>query len=571
MRNLTKVATIGLLTALMIMSIGPAAAQQVSPRPMPAQSAEPFVEMLPGVYVYWQWWNESSEAIGPVPLDIRDRYDFQYNYYVEDNSSSGYWILEKSQYNSTNVWSFSNLLVTIIMDPDGSFISWLSTQPKQDNLWTIFWTPNTNALSGDEVFVYSSFYYSKYNYSYSYKAEFTWVDKDGRPVNSNLVIPNLKEEYRWASFMNESQSFASKWHYCGFGYDVNEMTLRGNQTQWMQHYFAGLSVFNDTNHNGIMDVAYESMRPDISPPTGIANSTLPNSTLPVINQTKSELKYSFYAENATIGHVQTPFVNAGQQIEWSVEVVSIEGNLTAPFAQTIGLLDYAHEGVTPIISSIPTRVDSLKMTYRFEVTDEAAVLKIDQYVGNFTIPAGGEILPEAKGLSLALNYWSSFSSSSMVPLAGNSIGAPTLTQSPEAEPISSGNVLFTYGGKPLVTVEFGGTYIWGWDGSVNTVGTAVMPMYLYWMPISSNAPLTNVASGAVPMLSGSYYYSTCYGNWSGYSILHDPVFIAYPGVRPGDVSNRISGIFYATVLLGGAALVVLSGVWIRISRVRKSS
>jgi hypothetical protein len=211
------------------------------------------------------------------------------------------------------------------------------------------------------------------------------------------------------------------------------------------------------------------------------------------------------------------------------------------------------------------------MTYRFEVTDEAAVLKIDQYVGNFTIPAGGKILPEAKGLSLALNYWSSFSSFGLVPLAGDSIGAPTLTQSPEATPISGGDMLFIEEGKPLVMVRFGGTYIWGWDSSVNTVGTAVMPMYLYALPLSSNAPLTSVASGAVPMAFGSYYYSTCYGNWSGYSILHDPVFIAYPGVRPGDVSNRISGIFYATVLLGGAALVVLSGVWIRISRVRKSS
>lgn len=567
MKNVSnrQATTILLLAALVMMSVAPVTAMQLASGPKPAQVAPPFEEMLPGVYVYWQWWNESSETAGPVSMDIQTVYNYEYDYYVEDIFGNGYRIHEESDYNSTSVWSFSDLFVTIIFDPDGTFISWLSTQPKQENLWGIFWTPNNNALSGDEVFVYSSFYYSKYNWSYSYKAEYTWTNQFDTPVNPDVVLPLLKEEYQWASSMNAPQSIDSKWHYCIFGYDISEMTLKGNRTEWMQHYFAGLSVFNDTNHNGIMDVAYETMMPSQG------SISMPNASDPVMNQTKSELEYSFCAENATLGHIQTPVVNNKKQIEWGAEVTSIEGSLVSPFVEAIGMPVRPENKATPVSNTILTRVDSLKMTYRFELTDEAAVLKIDQYIGDFRNPLGGKVLPQVQGLSLALNYWSSFSSSGLVPLAGTSTTATPLISSPIAEPVATGGLLFIDEGKPLMMIEFGGTYIWGWDNSTNKVGTAVMPMYMFAYPLTASPALTNVVSGAVPMLSGSYYYSSCYGNWSGYSVLHDPVFVAYPGVRPGDVSGTISGIFFYAGVLGVAAVIVLLAVIVRINRVRRSA
>lgn len=564
--DIRRGATLILLATLVMVSVGPAAAIQVTPGSEPAQVVPPFEEMLPGVYVYWEWWNESSETVGPVPVDIREQYNYQYIYYVEDMSGKPYWIIENSEFNSTDIWSFSNLLVTIIFDPDGTFVSWLSTQPKVDNPWTVFWTPNVGALSGDEVFVYSSFYYSKYNYSYSYKAEYAWANELGALVNPLSVI--LKPEYQWASSLNASVSYSSRWNYCAFGYDVSEMTMKGNQTQWMQHYFAGLSVFNDTNHNDIMDLVYERLIPSIP---GNASILTPNESYPLMNESKSELLYSFIAENATVGQIRTPFVNSDNQIEWSAEVTNIDGELISPFTEAIGQPSRQANTAASVPKTVLTRVESLRMTYRFEVTDEAAVLKIDQYIGEFTNPADGKMLPEAQGLSLALSYWSSFSSLDLVPLAGTTTDAANLTASPDTEPIAAGGLLFTQDDKPLVKVEFGGTYVWGWDNSTNTVGTAVLPMYLFAYPLTASTPLTNAASGASTMLSGSYNYSTCYGNWSGYSVLHDPVFIAYPAVSPGDVSGRISGTLFLTVLVGGTAIVILSAVIIRISRVRRSS
>jgi hypothetical protein len=264
-------------------------------------------------------------------------------------------------------------------------------------------------------------------------------------------------------------------------------------------------------------------------------------------------------------------VNSDNQVEWSAEVTSIEGVLASPFVEAIGQPSRPTNTAASVPKNVITRVDSLKMTYRFEITDEAAVLKIGQQIGKFTDPANGKLLPQAQGLSLAVNYWSSFSTSSLVPLAGTTSDAPTLTASPNAEPIASGGLLFTKDGKPLVMVDFGGTYVWGWDNSTYRVGTAALPLYLFAYPLTASVPLTSAVSGAVLMLSGSYYYSTCYGNWSGYSILHDPVFVAYPTIGPGDVSGRISGILFLTVLLGGTAIVVLFAVVIRISRVRRSS
>ncbi|MFW9958411.1 MAG: hypothetical protein ACFFCT_10090 [Candidatus Odinarchaeota archaeon] len=50
------------------------------------------------------------------------------------------------------------------------------------------------------------------------------------------------------------------------------------------------------------------------------------------------------------------------------------------------------------------------MLFRFETTDTAAMIKTDQYVGNFKDAAFNLVPTELSGLNLTLNYWSSFSS-----------------------------------------------------------------------------------------------------------------------------------------------------------------
>ena len=555
--------TIGLLAALVMLSVGPVAAMQTGPITTPTQTTVPFDEMLPSVYVYWQWWNASSDDLGPVPVEMRNEYNYEYYYMVEDTENNTYWILEDAEYNSTSDWSFSNLLVTIVLDPDGSFISWLSTQPTAGDIWMMYWWPTAEALTGDEVLVYSSFYYSTYNYSYSYSAQYTWMDENWTVVDPGLIVPLLKEEYQWASFMNGSYSDAQDWYYCGFGYDVSEMTMAGDQTQWMQHYFSGLSVFNDTDDDGVVDIAYDLVEYDFD------NDSRIDWSYYVINYTSSELKYDFFAQSAAVGSVQTPFVNANGQIEWSTEVVDIEGIFSSRYPYTIACYDYA--GTEPFAppETYPAKVDRLKMTYRFEVNEKAAVLKIDQLIGDFREPLTGGILPLAEGLSLTLNYWSSFSSSDLLVSGDDQTIAPTTVNM--AEPVVSGGISFNEGDNPLASVQFGGTYVWGKDNSTHDVGTAIMPVYLYAFAAEANPSLSGVATGSTGMMSGSYYYSSCYGEWDGYSIVHDPIFTVFPQMAPGDVSGRISGILYTSLFLGGSAVVVLSAVCIRINRVRESA
>ncbi|MFW9814029.1 MAG: hypothetical protein ACFFF9_16320, partial [Candidatus Thorarchaeota archaeon] len=135
------------------------------------QIVTPFNEMQPGVYVAWEWWNQSGSDYS-VPIDpgyytdtnITERgTEFLTVYYVEDIFGNNYTISENSYYNWSSSWAFSHLLVVILLDPDASYMAWMASRGDINDLWSIYWMPEGGALTGDEVFIYSSFYYNEYN------------------------------------------------------------------------------------------------------------------------------------------------------------------------------------------------------------------------------------------------------------------------------------------------------------------------------------------------------------------------------------------------------------------------
>lgn len=590
-----QIGTLFLISSLLVLSLGiSTAAAPVSGTYGGSQIVNPFTEMLPGVYVASQWWNQTGDE---YVVDSEPGYIFELNgsrfvmqYYVEDIHDKGYIITENSISNWTSDWSFSNLLVVVALDPDASYISWAAGQGMTgDDIWSIFWWPEAGALTGDEVFIYSSFYYSEYNSSSYYWAEYSWRDLFGLPVDPNEVIPILSEEYMWASYMNDTYEFDYDWHYCGFGYDVNEMFRTDNTEQWMQHYFSGLSVFNDTNGNGRMDLVYSEVSYDFNE-DGIVDWT--NYEL---NWTASELVYDFYADNAEIGEVSFPTVNSDGQIEWSAEVVDIDGNLmkTQPYNILFGgiwplatMIDYMPEEEDPL----PVTIDSLKLTFRFETTDDAAVIKIDQYVGDFTDPISGLVPAELNGLGLTLNYWSSFSSYTMTgevpveplpatggeefPSSGTDPGTMTEwveapSDSPVSDNVPDGFLRFTEETYLRTTVEFGGTYVLGSDGLTYDVGTAVMPMYFYSYGYEAGATSTDLVYSLDSWWGQTYYYSSCYAKWDGYSITHDPIFSVFPMRGPSSASAFITGLITSAMIIGVLGVAATIVVCVRINTERK--
>ncbi len=552
-----------------------------------SQVAEPFQEIQPGVYLYWQWWNESSEN-----WNMTSYWDgnWQYWYTIQAMNGSSYLISATGSGTYDYEWDFSNLLVSIIVDPDASYVTWLSTFEGQWDVWMIYWAPDPSALTGDEVFVYSGFYYSYWYYYCSYWEEYIWYNEQMEVVDPHAIVPLLGEDYSWASMFADPWNYTDTYEYRGFGYDVSEMVLRADKTEWMDHYFSGLSVFNDTNNNGIMDIVYDEYSYDFD------NNGTPDYTYYSVNTTLSERKYEFYSSSAVLGDVVTPFINDDGQIQWSAEVVDIDGVLTESYpVYMLAERGYSDTAMAPFVEpieyiEIPASVESMKMTYRFELTEDAVILKIDQYIGDFTDPVSGEILPEAEGLSLALNYWSSFSSyevtawTTEVPVTvepGSTGGATTIQPGlPEAGPVSEllvpeGDLFLDLSGD-FLDIDFGGTYVWGLDGNTYQVGTAVYPQMMGGYSDMMGAPASSdLTSGQPSDITGgqswsyaSYYYSSCYSNWDGHSITHDPVFRIYPDVGSGAVSGFISMILTSSVLLGSAGVVMIGVIFTLVRKER---
>ena len=122
------------LLSVMMLGVQPVASQ--SPTMTPAQIVEPFEEMLPGVYVATEWWNQSSDDYDwgiPEPTvitepsqDYGDYEEYLYYYEVEDIYGDLYYIEDNSTYDYDYDWEYTNLLVVVILDPDASFMSWLA-------------------------------------------------------------------------------------------------------------------------------------------------------------------------------------------------------------------------------------------------------------------------------------------------------------------------------------------------------------------------------------------------------------------------------------------------------------
>ena len=591
--TLKQFTSLVLLSSIIVLGVGTNAAIALNGPFSPTQIVSPFTEMQPGVYVAWEWWNETGsdyyQTLEPGYFsNITDGFYYS-EYYVEDNDDDRYTITEVSFYNWTSDWAFSNLLVVILLDPDASYMAWMARQPDiSGDLWGIYWWPQQDALTGDEVFIYSSFYYSEYNSSNYYYADYTWENDEGVPVDPNLIIPDLKPEYEWASWMNGTYEYDYDWDYCGFGYDVNEMFRADNREHWMNHYFSGFSTFNDTNGNGRMDIVYSEVAYDFNE-DGITDWIAHE-----MNETASEFVYGFQTENAEMGAISTPHINSDNQIEWSAEIVDIQGSLmryppyNVWFCEICYLDEYFIDQET-----IPVEIDSFVLTFRFETTNDAAVIKIDQYVGDFNDPVTGEVSTALEGLGLTINYWSSFTSyvipevpvepTDPVPYPGNE-SVPTetppegavqeqdwtllQTDSLETTDVPGGSLRFSDENRTRSSVDFGGTYVWGRDGQTYDVVPAIMPYYFYAVPVFG-ASTTDLAYSECCWWGQTYYYSSCYAQWDGYSITHDPIFSVFPQTAPSDASAFISGLISTSVVVGVFGVVALSVVCMRINSERK--
>lgn len=537
-----------------------------------------FEEMLPGVFVKYGWetdaesYNKSYDSsFGEPMINYDDEvpgyenttiYPYWEFYEIVDNSGNIYYIQFNESSSWSGSWNYSSYEVQILLDNDKSLVNHLESEDFTEP-YELFY--NQDDLTGDEICYTTGFYLWKWAYDYSYHVEYTWFNENMIEVDPETVIPDLSSDYEWASSLVGIYDDSDSGIYFSAAFDVYILSLANftsttadtslkNRFTVLEsnHFFEGMTVFNDTNGNGIADVEFGTNYYEIG---DVAFSDVDKSS-------ESELLYNFWFEDFDLGMIDEPKVNDGQ-IDWSVEILNLNGSLYPSYSSlAIGFdqdLDFEISNPEVSISKeIPVIVDSLKFSYHFIPGDGDAQLKIDQFVGNFTSDDSELPLAELEGLSLSLNYWSTIIQDSLpieewnIILVEDDEALSDMSGDYETESVEleTGLIDFVINTEDkdtdfnFTSVEFGGFYTWGKDGLKYDVGTNIMPMFtfsygLYSQPGMSDGleAVTNANSGSESYSYTTYYYSSSYRNWDGYSIDHDPVFSAVSASKQQENNN----------------------------------
>ena len=115
----------------------------------------------------------------------------------------------------------------------------------------------------------------------------------------------------------------------------------------------------------------------------------------------------------------------------------------------------------------------------------------------------------------------------------------------------------------LIDVEFEDIYTWTKDNEEYEVKIAIIPMWTFGSDIYHQAGIADNFGfeDSLVRLGSTYYYSSCYIQWSGYGIIHDPSYSALVGIDDSNTNNSttapISGFEILPLLI---ALPILTGV-----------
>ena len=556
-------------------------------------STQDFVEMLPGVFVSYSWYNYTesytdvwtasyenvSTAIGSVepvePLEPGDETDpgkdvllDPYLIEVDDTDGKSYDIRFEEQWEWSGSWNSTEFVVEVVVDADHSLVNGLS---QSESIWDV----SQDSYTGDEVYYSTNFYLFDWSYNYISQQKYTWIDEQKEIVNPNDIIPTLDAEYEWASNYNDSYRYEDVGHYSMFGFSVFQQTLLNNTndsytTFEIEHFFQGLSIFNDTNGNGIIDVSYDNYYA-LGEDAEIALSSDPTNNYKAGN---SELVYDVWLSEATLEEIIVPHV-VDNQIDWSVKLNNVYAEL---WSGDLWLGEPAISANDEMVIYEPNNLEivipQIEFKYHFLVKDNIAMLKIDQIVGDFLDIETGLIPKELEGLSLTINYWTStFSYNEMVydlELSDiNSINEISTDESVyNSSELEAGltfllDVVADDFEFSLVDVEFEDIYTWTKDNEEYEVKIAIIPMWIFGSDIYHQAGIADDFGfeDSLVRLGGTYYYSSCYIQWSGYGIIHDPSYSALVGVDDSNTNNSttapISGFEILPLLI---ALPILTGV-----------
>ena len=92
----------------------------------------------------------------------------------------------------------------------------------------------------------------------------------------------------------------------------------------------------------------------------------------------------------------------------------------------------------------------------------------------------------------------------------------------------------------------------------------------YDVMLYDDVTASDLSAGSTFWEFQEYYYSSCYSNWDGYAITHDPIFTVFPMNAPGPVSQLVSNLILSSIVIMSAGLIAIAAVFVRTNKARKA-
>ncbi|MHA1585661.1 MAG: winged helix-turn-helix transcriptional regulator, partial [Promethearchaeota archaeon] len=454
-------------------------------------------------------------------------------------------------------------------------------------VWGDYWenltdySSDTNAysslkesLSGDETWWFVNVYLEQWNITYNGYANYTWYYADSGDLIENPAEINWNPAYDNEWDWGYAQTLLTNETYDHFSHvEVNFVYQISQWVSWWDQvsesiafastdisYF-GMSVFNDTNQNGIADSLYNQ-----NSFTGGMN----------YDPTQSEIKYNLLLDsfkNISWG------INASDtelNIDITLEGVRINalpyenGDNTGELLQSWMMDENPPEspksngniGISENLTEpIEAYLNNLTVSFSYSPDSTGSSLAVKHELADFTNTTDQTTtLPQFNDLGLTIDYSLDSHQFSNLFYLNSQENSKDITSALPTE----GNIQAQTSDSTLIDMNFSLPYWGGPDHHqyINTV--ALSPYYALEDSYFGSQDQDTTAAGIDSELAYSaqsdvsYVYSLCFSHWGGYSLEMDPEFksiLTYSPISPSSFPLKLI-LLVGLPLLGLFALIM---------------
>ena len=380
-------------------------------------------------------------------------------------------------------------------------------------------------------------------------------------TTNDTTFQSIRQFVTSSSSLNKTLTSASAVRNVNLGFTVSQLQihnldlakrLNGNvyiknfNATLVENHALGVTLYNDTNGNGIMDLAMKTVT---SNRPGLNETVLPSGS----EEAMYRVDFS-NAQSTTYNPAKTATINGNQELSFGINSQNVNVLLN-PVQQNQDNSFFEDNS-----STITQSISQFGLNFHFmpNVTAGTAQVKFDYNMGtwsNVTTSNGIDL----NGLSLNQMFLTSISdfSGSHRTMAINNNNSPVNNNGTAAR---AGKFVINAGQSPIAQISLDSNpYIY--DGTTNeTAYGLTLPLlfasYLFGR-ISTNGQIVNTVIGTANR--ANYIYSLSYPVWNGNRISNDPTFsmvVTSANTSSGASSTTTKGL-PGFELVGFAVLPVL--------------